>query len=125
MSYNISTWRTKYLSDFSFSDEDVDWLLEQELPEIFELLGSSTNGRFTVSNISICGEWSGRFYHDTFLDFLSKSSGKMLSLIIWEGGDTISAIKVEDGVVTEMDDDQEVVIENTTGQLPLQRRRLT
>ncbi len=54
-----------------------------------------------VSKICLCGEGSGTYYEEMLLPALKQSKGKLHAILIWEGGDSITKLLVEDGQVTE------------------------
>ena len=56
-----------------------------------------------VNEVTVYGEGSGTFMREIFTPALAKSTGVLEAVLIWEGGDTISRLVVEDGKVTESD----------------------
>ena len=56
-----------------------------------------------VSEITIYGEGSGTCFFEILKPALAKSMGYLEAVLIWEGGDSISQLLVEHGMVTESD----------------------
>lgn len=98
MSYNIDSFKVKKLSNFAIPDTSE--IPDDLLPEGFSITETPFEDECYVSDIALAGDWSGHFFHDYFLGMLERSTGMMLALVIWEGGDTVEMIMVEDGVVT-------------------------
>lgn len=79
---------------------------EHELPEIHPLdtseLAESKElpGFFIIRRMMWCGEGSGSTYC-LLLEFLSKTLGRADLIICWEGGDSFTGLRVQDGTVTE------------------------
>jgi len=123
MSYNISTWTTKKLENFTIPlmvlyDKSIreDWrpddpTLKLEGDEIgividcgedsyIEGIYDAVAKTIKVSDIRVHYEGSGTFFYDVLLPALEKSSGRLEAVLVWERGDSISRLKVLDGVVT-------------------------
>ena len=120
MSYNIDTWRTKKLKDFTIplnalyvhldgrrSPGLPEYLVpglpqvEIGLCELGKIVGTMlTNQTILVSEISMAGEASGTMYMECLEPALKESKGYLEAVLIWEGGDSITRLKVLDGVVT-------------------------
>lgn len=119
MSYNITNWRTKKLDNLAipllslYIPERKDWhpnlpiitnvnTMEVELHHAEQVIkGNLVAGLLYVTEIAICGEGSGTFFSWILVPALKQSSGKMSASLVWEGGDSLSKIKVVEGVVTE------------------------
>ena len=54
-----------------------------------------------IKNFSWSGEWSGHSFETSLRKVLAETIGEAVLLFIWEGGDSMSALHVKDGVVTE------------------------
>ena len=130
MSYNISTWKTKRLENlvipldalynisedlkrrgwmpeppcFTFRKNDTTLVKIHGLGEGY-LSGEIAHLRnmFWVTEITVYGEGSGTFFSEIFIPALTKSMGMLEAVLIWEGGDTISRLVVEDGQIIESD----------------------
>lgn len=108
MSYNISS--TRYLSgQLYIRDRVVCDLMnkhEDELPEGNFLVdlwpdeGDVHGHLLRMSGALWYGEGSGRS-SDLFLLLLGETEGRADILVCYEGGDSYTGIRVEDGVVTE------------------------
>ncbi len=119
MSYNIDTWKTKVLENFRIpmlvlhTDKYTKIILNKNgtltahgYSECFEMVGTEDNGDFVVTNITSYGDGSGTFHEDFFKNkWLPQSKGKLEAVLIWEGGDSITRIKSDDGVVEETEID--------------------
>ncbi len=109
MSTNISNITGNFF-DAKISRENlIDLLLEFEddMPEICFLrhlkrkCQPNEQGYISITEMSWCGEYSGNSY-DLFIErVLPKIEGKMELFIIWEGGESIEGLRVENGNVTE------------------------
>lgn len=121
MSYNVTTWRTKRLHDFSIPFDALRYR-EPYASRGFHVtrhIDDATTGRVTVKDmesemsgvlrgvdmfvdhIDVCGEGSGIFYEAVLLPALEKSAGRLDAVIIWEGGDCITRLRVDAGCVQE------------------------
>lgn len=126
MSYNITSWRTKELKDFrvpirELYPERLRSDLHPEPPVISmdslrPLQGrvaiGIAEGKITgwllfasalleVDEIKVYGESSGHVYEDVLKPAFARSTGKLVARLVWEGGDTVEMIRVENGVLTE------------------------
>lgn len=120
MSYNITSWTTQALDNFCLHFEHL------KLPQGFALIigGSEVTIEFyghriisgkmadgdphhiDVTRIDIYGEGSGHlFTSNEFQQILRDSTGGLVALLIWEGGDSISKLLVQDGHITDVDVD--------------------
>jgi hypothetical protein len=115
MSYNTDTWKTKELVNLVipisslFKHERTDWHPGREdKPDrkaYFTIIDSEivgiTDGDFLhVTDISICGEGSGTAWNWIVEPALKESTGRLVAVRVWEGGDSIDRLTVIDGVVT-------------------------
>lgn len=118
MSYNIDTWKTKELDGFAiplsafYESHRVDWHPERAnhddgtvtlcggcgTCDISGRLGD--DGFLEVSDIDICGEGSGAYTNIVLEPAFMKSRGKLVAKQVWEGGDSITSLLVENGAVT-------------------------
>ena len=116
MSYNIDNWKTKKLENLVipisafFIHERKDWhpKIETniETNETIlkcgceqEIKGTIRDGEFHVSDFEFYGEGSGTFYDWILEPALEESTGTLKAVLIWEGGDSITRLKVENGNV--------------------------
>lgn len=119
MSYNISHWKTKTLADFIIPLTAFRHAPEGWEPQIIFLptpvegaevhvvgAGKITGillpeGRIRVSQINLSGEGSGHEWHDVFCPAFKESTGILEAVLIWEGGDSVSRVHVQNGFVLE------------------------
>jgi len=117
MSYNINTWKTKKLENFSI---ELDAFYEMDECEVvlgkggyikvtgpsegFEVTGKLVGDRVLVHSIESWGEGSG-WAMEAMKVLLAHSTGTLLATLVWEGGDSIERLTVIDGVVTEVEAD--------------------
>jgi len=59
------------------------------------------DGTIKVKDIKLYGEGSGTAYEEILKPALKKSTGYLSARLIWEGGDTIENIVVQDGDIIE------------------------
>lgn len=116
MSYNIDTFKLKSVVDLKIpvdafyiheeKDLHPERINEDDGTVVFEcscgswLKGSVEDGIFIVGSMNISGEFSGHFMYDVLVPALKESTGSLVASCVWEGGDGINRIKVENGVVT-------------------------
>lgn len=115
MAYNIDTWRTTSLVNFTIPLSivqqlpcaEIEILLENKISVYggvsggFVLQGTLLlDGNICVEKIHHSGSSSGRTWYN-LLDALHHSKGIMVATQVWEGGDSISRLVVKDGVVEE------------------------
>jgi hypothetical protein len=115
MSYNISTWTTKELRDFRvpmkalLECDELDSPVYDDvtgvqtftgLSEAFELCGMETDDWLHVQHIEYWGIGSGRNFDD-LKDIFSQSTGLLIAILVWEGGDSIERLTVQNGTITE------------------------
>lgn len=125
MSYNIDTWKTKEIENFSIPlntlyPPKVQYLpkrpefLEDEISVRVQIMGPHEGKgiqgtlvgaileTLNITSIDISGTGSGTFMGEVFNEALKKSTGKLKALLVWEGGDTVEMLTVENGkVITE------------------------
>jgi hypothetical protein len=121
MSYNITSWKTKRLENLVvplkafYESENTNWHPSQ--PEIINadgdvelrcgceqtIKGKLRDGMLTITEFDMTGEGSARFKSFILDDVLLQSTGQLEVIIVWEGGDSISSLKVNDGVLEETD----------------------
>ncbi len=115
MSYNIDQWKLKRLENFTipmsvfFLSPRKDWHPEVEkdgdLTVLFcgcnqEIKGVEKDGLLHVSEIEMSGEGSGNFFHYVLDEALKQSKGTLEAVRVWEGGDSIDRLFVENGKIT-------------------------
>ena len=122
MAYNISLWKTKRLENFSipleafYTSDRQDWhpsRPEITSPDACEIVlecgceqtirGILQSGQLTINQFEMAGEGSGVFYNAILLPALQRSHGRLEAVLIWEGGDSIIRLTVEDGLLFEED----------------------
>ena len=114
MSYNIDTFKLKELADIKFPVDALyknpreDWHPEQVNNEDgtvtftnmgTELTGKVEDGMFYMTGISCHGEGSGTVMNDMIEPALKESTGRLVGACVWEGGDCINRLEVNDGDV--------------------------
>ena len=115
MSYNVDTFKVKKLSNLTiplfafFEHERSDWHPEKEYDENGKLTlrcgceqkitGSVDNNILKVESIDMSGEGSGTFINWILESALKKSKGNLEAFCVWEGGDCINKLLVNDGTV--------------------------
>lgn len=107
MSYNVN--RSFYLNgQLTIKVRDVldlkrkyqEVLAENNLLDYLETdLHRNLGSDIVIENPSWCGDFSGWCY-STFIAILSHTKGKADICLVWEGGDSITGLRVEDGLVT-------------------------
>jgi hypothetical protein len=121
MSYNISTFNLKKLENLQiplrafYKSSRKDWHPESRKNndgsitlsgcEGGGVTGMTADGGFpgnvilAVSDICICGEGSGYFMNEILEPALKESAGFLMASCVWEGGDSINNLIVENGNV--------------------------
>ena len=119
MSYNITHIEELKLKAWMHA-ADVKRLRKQfkdQLPEVCFLLkdgGCSPprpglvklkdQERYRLKHLWWSGEGTGHSYYDIFLEHVAPCiQGEVQIAITWEGGDSLSGLKIKDGVVTKCD----------------------
>jgi hypothetical protein len=113
MSYNIDKWGTKKLEGLKIPISEIHKLPYVEvtlLPENkvnvegpsegFMIEGIFGNDMISVSEINTSGEGSGNAW-EYLIECLKKSTGKLIATQVWERGDSITRLIVENGMVKE------------------------
>lgn len=117
MSYNIDTWRTKKLEDLEIPYAAAEKLSDVSIKidrldltepivhidgdaEVFEIVGVLQGTNILVNKIECYGEGSGWVWEE-LLEMLKSSTGVLIATQVWEGGDSITRLIVQDGEVTE------------------------
>ena len=111
MSYNVTAFNIKKLDNLTLpyaailemSEGDVNingdiLTFDDFYASGMEIVGVRHNDRIMVSDIHYSGEGSGTGWDD-FEALLKQSTGALRVLLVWEGGDTIEMLTVEDGIV--------------------------
>lgn len=115
MSYNITTWKTKKLKNFkiphkAFFEPDLsDWhprvkivddgKISLSAMDNDDIIGVREKDILHIHEINIAGEGSGMFVYKILTRAFEKSSGELEAVCIWEGGDSVSKLIVNDGKV--------------------------
>jgi hypothetical protein len=121
MSYNIDTFKVKQLKDLvipvsslyehqredlyptkMFSKENDSWVRFQFMESCF-IEGPVINDAIHVRSIDWCGEGSGNDMHDILEPALKNSTGVLIASCVWEGGDSINQLRVENDKVEWVD----------------------
>jgi len=114
MSYNIDTWKTKEITGLKIPLSVIHKLPYAEVSlapenkievsgpsEGFEIIGTlEKDNLVSVSTIETSGEGSGNTW-EYLIQCLAQSTGKLIAVQIWEGGDSITRLTVENGTVIE------------------------
>jgi len=116
MGYNVDTWKTKELDNLRvpvaslFKHERSDWHPARQdkadgttvfcVMEGSKLRGKIEGDTLVVSSIESYGEGSGTSLNWIIEPALQDSTGKLVAVRVWEGGDSIDRFTVIDGVVT-------------------------
>ena len=119
MSYNITSWKTKKIENLIipinvlYENSDNSWHPEQ--PKIidfntmkveivggsegFELKGKLNGLHLEVEEITNYGEGSGHFMVVLLEQALKQSTGKLETLLVWENGDCVEKLTINDGEI--------------------------
>jgi hypothetical protein len=119
MSYNITGWdQYKCKLAIPGGDDTPEFLMEAygikvvveedrfredyggSTPEGFEFRGYIEEDEWIVTEIGTWGEFSGNWM-EKMRSFLRHTTGEMVAGLIWEGGDSLTVIKVNDGEIEE------------------------
>jgi hypothetical protein len=108
MSYNIDNITVLSFDKARISKDDVERFAESdELPEssfFEELKRADKDGYCAIDPRRFwwSGEGSGRIWKEVFIDKIApKIMGKIEAVVFWEGGDSVSGLRIVDGKVTE------------------------
>lgn len=111
MSTNITHWEVIRISDLAIDAAALNDLEYERLPdgklaydlecEFGAMIGKKHRGVFQIETIEFGAEGSGRAYEDTLLPLLRQTRGLLDAMAIWEGGDSLTRVYVNNGVVTE------------------------
>jgi len=115
MPYNVTSCKTKSLEELAipvaslYKHERTDWHPERMDHDSgltvfwvgkFQITGTVQDGWLHVGDIHGSGECSGTAMDWIFEPALADSTGRLVAVRIWEGGDSIDRLTVVDGVVT-------------------------
>lgn len=116
MSYNVDTWKTKELTDLVvpiaglFVCPRKDWHPERKenadgtttfrIGDGTYIKGRIVGESLNVTEISAQGECSGTGLHWIIEPALAHSTGKLVAVLVWEGGDSIDRLTVDNGKVS-------------------------
>lgn len=114
MSYNITEFKVKKLESLVipvqslFQSERTDWHPEQKTlggglsrfsNEFLDIVGTIKDGFLHCTSIDCVGEGSGTSMRLILEPALKNSEGEFIAVCVWEGGDSISRLVVQDGEV--------------------------
>ena len=68
-----------------------------------KIVGTMQGGNLHVTDIQCSGEGSGTIMFHILAPALEKSTGELVAVCVWEGGDSIDRIIVKDGKVMRED----------------------
>jgi ribosomal protein S27AE len=127
MSYNIDTFKVKVLEnlciplDSFVKHEREDWhpeltYIDTDKVELScgcgqRIIGILKDNILHVTEIDMAGEGSGTFVSLILEPALKDSKGKLDASCVWEGGDTINRLIVNDGQVTWVVESRYVVVD--------------
>lgn len=122
MAYNITSWATLKIEGFKIPiDAFYDSVGEKYRPEQPKILDERTNqvkielpedegitgiikdGILHVEEIKVCGECSGSCFGEVVYKAFEKSTGLLVIRLVWEGGDYIQTITVNNGEISSED----------------------
>lgn len=116
MSYNCSKFETKLLDDFRlpiyslFLCENENWHPDQKQNDdgsvTYRICEATITGAhdadwLIVSSVDLSGEGSGHAWFDVFEPAFKLSRGTLRAIRIWERGDSVDRLVVENGIITE------------------------
>ena len=112
MSYNVTGFALKKLDSFTLpyaavleaSEGDVNiagdvLTFDEFYAECMEIVGTLDGDRLIVTDLDYHGEGSGTYW-DNFEELLKQSTGTLKARIVWEGGDTVEVVTIENGTIT-------------------------
>ena len=116
MSYNIDTWKTKKLESLViplkslFIHDRTDWhpsqpeIINAETNEVSikcgcgqEIKAILKDGNLHITEFEIYGEGSETLMNWILEPALKQSTGKLEAVLVWEGGDSITRLSVNNG----------------------------
>jgi len=113
MSYNITKWKTKEISNlliplkviadlpYTYIELDGTHVDAKGLSEGFELVGNIIDNTVVeVAKIRTSGGGSGSTWQE-FIRMLEESRGTLVAIQVWEGGDSITKLTVNNCEVVE------------------------
>ena len=115
MSYNIDTFKVKKLENLKIkvsnisgryiehSYDDETGVTEFSENECLYISGKARDGILSVQSIECYGEGSGSFVNEVLEDAMAGSTGTLIASCVWEGGDSINQLRVENGKVEWVD----------------------
>lgn len=104
MSYNISRFSVREIDNFRFEDcteKDISDISEDFFYNGDGCLGgeySKNHHMFIIEKFSYQGMGSGRSF-DSFKELLRTTKGHIKALVVWESGDYVEYLTVDDGVI--------------------------
>lgn len=112
MSYNVTGFTIKKLDSFTLPYDAVLEMAEGELidkdgvltfdnfyAELMEITGTCDGDRLCVTDLHYGSEGSGTYW-DKFEELLQTSTGTLKARVVWEGGDTVEIVTVDNGTIT-------------------------
>lgn len=113
MSYNIDTVESNVIDAWMTARDVVELSDECELPSgsfleemqsaaLVALKEGDPNRRLPLPSLEWRGEWSGRSFQEVLQErVVPKIRGRAEAILIWEGGDSVSGLLVNDGKFAE------------------------
>lgn len=68
-----------------------------------ELAGTIEDDQLVATDVDWTSDGSGRLYGDILLPLFKDFKGNLDALVVWEGGDTITQLSIQGGVVDEVE----------------------
>jgi len=108
MSYNIDTVHLLEPCDARIKHSDVEALLERledDLPEgcfLHDLAeaGPGEDGMVEIVDLDWTGEGSGNSFRGHFSEVAALVVGRLEAILVWEGGDSTTGLRIVDGKMT-------------------------
>ena len=75
--------------------------VDEHLEEVKSGALQAVDGRVVLDSFSWSGEGSGRAYHDHMRNIAAKICGTIEAVLFWEGGDSVTGLRITGGVMTE------------------------
>ena len=116
MTYNISSIKLKKVDNFKFDIEEltyrffryfnrstsIDVITEGEETTVYFFDGAEITGQLDgqwleLKKLGITGEFSGTIWNNVIVPSLPKTTGKLEAVLIWEGGDYIERVTIDNG----------------------------